>query len=168
MTFNQSRSGSGFFSKGWAIFLKQAKKGVFRNFLENFVKKLAFFWSALPSPPSKLVYVAQKALLKTFSVRHPRMDILKWYKEGPLGSAGGRIPEWVGVRNPYPLKSVPETKWFILCLWCFLFLINFFDGSFIYSLVWKMILPWAQKLKYVLEICKPLFAKMGILASLLK
>ena len=53
---------------------KTGQKGVFRHFLENVYKKIAFFWRALPSSS---IYWRQRHLLKTFRVRLPKMDISK-------------------------------------------------------------------------------------------
>ena len=78
------------------------KKAFLGTFLKFLTKKSRFF-GALPPPPPPLkisIYWRQRRLKKNLGVRQPNMDIKKYFKGGPFGWAGGRIPEGGGASAP--------------------------------------------------------------------
>ena len=86
---------------------KTVKKGVFRHFLKNFDKKIAFIFGA--RSPSKLVYIGAKGAFRKILGSIGQNGFLKKYQRGdPLGRQGveslrgGRPP-------PPPPKSAPAT-----------------------------------------------------------
>ena len=79
---------------------KQAKKGNFWHFFQNFDQKTPILWSALP--PQNEYILARKALLESFLGHSAEKGYLKIVKKG----AGGRISEKESARPaPSPLKS---------------------------------------------------------------